>query len=185
MQSLQNHFLIATSALKDGYFERSVTYICEHNEDGAMGLVINQPLEISVPELLKKIEIPTEDKVFEKRAPVYAGGPLSTEKGFVLHRTELGWRQSVNLSKNIMLTTSKDILEQMGTDLGPKDYLLTLGYAGWSAGQLEEELKENAWLTLAANEAIMFDTPIHMRWEAATALLGFNPWQLTSEIGHA
>ena len=158
MQSFKHHFIIAMPSLKDGYFERSVTYICEHNKEGAMGLIINQAIDLSVKGLLEKMEIDTSNKSFEKQIPVHAGGPVSPERGFVLHRSEQGWRNSTPLPGDLMLTTSKDILESIGTDLGPEEYLLTLGYAGWDAGQLEQEVLDNSWLILPADEDLLFNT---------------------------
>ncbi|AWB67202.1 YqgE/AlgH family protein [Saccharobesus litoralis] len=186
MQNLENHFIIAMPTMKDPYFSKTVTYICEHNDEGAMGLVINQPVDIKLDSLLKQIKIDVSaDNLTD--TPVYAGGPVGTERGFVLHRSEAEneWASSINISKELSLTTSKDILQAIGADLGPQDYLITLGYAGWSAGQLEKELQENSWLTIEADSDIIFKQPIHKRWEAATEKLGFNPWQISSDVGHA
>jgi putative transcriptional regulator len=186
MDSLQNHFIIAMPNLNDPYFERSVTFICEHNESGAMGLVINQPIDLSLEGMLKQIKIETIPDTLNNK-PIFAGGPVARERGFVLHRRDMesSWASSVNISETISLTTSKDILEAIGMDTGPEHFLVSLGYAGWEAGQLEEELQSNAWLTIPADPDILFDTPIHKRWEYATEKLGINPWQITSDIGHA
>lgn len=185
MTNLQNYFLIAMPGLEDPFFHRSVTYICEHNEEGAMGLVINQPVSMNVSELLKHIEIEVPENKQLEQTNVYAGGPVATDRGFVLHPPQKGWRSSLKLSDDIMITTSKDILESLGSDQAPKDYLLTLGYAGWEAGQLEQELTENSWLTIPADADILFATPSAHRWQKAADKLGVNLANLSSESGHA
>lgn len=184
MDSLQNNFLIAMPSLKDPFFERSVTYICEHNEEGAMGLVINQPVDISVAGLLEQVDIEVSNSSLE-HIQVFAGGPVGTDRGFVLHSPQEGWRSSLQLSENVMVTTSKDILSSLGSDRAPANYFLALGFAGWEAGQLEDELSENSWLTIPADPNILFNTPVNERWEKATAKLGIDVWQLSSETGHA
>lgn len=185
LTSLENHFLIAMPTMDDPFFARAVTYICEHNNDGAMGLVINQPVDVTVESLLQQLEIvvPSKSPVLQK--PVFAGGPLARDRGFVLHAPDHGWRSSVKLSEQVMITTSKDILEAMGQGHAPERYLLTLGYAGWEAGQLERELAENSWLVIPADAEILFNTPIRERWQRATAKLGIEPWQLGPDVGHA
>lgn len=185
LASLQNHFLIAMPNMDDPFFARSVTYICEHNGEGAMGLIINQPVELSVEDLLTKLEIvvPTENQQLEK--PVYTGGPLARDRGFVLHSAEQQWRSSVQLSDDLVITTSKDILEDMGRGNTPSHYLLTLGYSGWEAGQLEQELAENSWLVIPADSDILFHTPSHERWQKALKKLGVDAWQIVSDVGHA
>lgn len=185
MKSLQNHFLIAMPDLHDSFFERSVTYICEHNEDGAMGLIVNQPVEMSLSKLLEQIEIKVPGDSALQRAPVYAGGPVGTDRGFVLHNPQEGWRSSLQLSDDIMVTTSKDILQSFGSTSAPDKFLLTLGYAGWDAGQLEEELANNSWLTIPADASILFETPSNERWQKATEKLGIDLWQLAPGAGHA
>lgn len=184
MDSLQNNFLIAMPSLKDPFFERSVTYICEHNEEGAMGLVINQPLDISLAGLLKQVDVAVNNSSLEN-IQVFAGGPVGTDRGFVLHSPQEGWRSSLQLSDEVMVTTSKDILDSLGSDRAPSRYLLALGFAGWEAGQLEEELAENSWLTIPADTDVLFNTPISERWEKATAKLGIDVWQLSSDVGRA
>lgn len=185
MQSLQNHFLVAMPDLDDSFFERTVIYICEHNEEGAMGLVINQPVEISLPKLLDHIEINVPGDSSLQNTMVYSGGPVSNDRGFVLHKPQTGWRSSLKLSDDIMVTTSRDILQSLGTAQAPDKFLLTLGYAGWAAGQLEEELGTNSWLTIPADADILFATPSSERWQKATEKLGINPWQLAPGAGHA
>ncbi len=183
--SLKNHFLIAMPGLDDPFFERSVTYICEHNDNGAMGLIINHPVEISVEDLLAKVEIivPLTNQQLGK--PVYAGGPLARDRGFVLHTADLQWRNSIILSDDLAITTSKDILKDIGQGLTPNDFLLTLGYSGWEAGQLESELAENSWLIIPADNDILFRTPSNQRWQKALNKLGIEPWQLVADVGHS
>src|SRR5690554_572898 len=164
MDSLQNNFLVAMPNLKDPFFERSVTYICEHNEEGAMGLVINQPLDITLAGLLKQVDIEVSNSNLEN-IQVFAGGPVGTDRGFVLHSPQDGWRSSLQLSDEVMVTTSKDILESFGSERAPANYLLALGFAGWEAGQLEAELGENSWLTIPADAGVLFNTPTSERWE--------------------
>lgn len=187
MESLKNHFLIAMPSMNDPYFSRSVTYICEHDENGAMGLIINQPIsQLSVSQLLKKMELDNHDSQDnELSRPVYHGGPVSPERGFVLHKSQMPWSSSIQISDQLSITTSKDILQVLGTEATPEQYLITLGYAGWTAGQLEEEIKANSWLTIEADLEILFDTDPGERWEKATKKLGFDIWQLTSQAGHS
>ena len=187
MESLKNHFLIAMPTMDDPYFSRSVTYICEHDDQGAMGLIINQPIgQLSVSQLLKKMELADfgKDKP-DLNSPVYHGGPVSPERGFVLHKSQMPWSSSIQVSDELTITTSKDILQVLGTEATPEKFLITLGYAGWTAGQLEDEIKANSWLTIEADLEILFNTPPEDRWEAATKKLGFDIWQLASHAGHS
>jgi putative transcriptional regulator len=183
--SLQNHFLIAMPALDDQYFSRSVTYILEHNEQGAMGIVINQASTMSFKELISQTDEAAivDDAQLEKI--VVRGGPIHQDRGFVLHSTQPGWKSSLSLTSEIMVTTSKDILSAVGNSSGPRQSIIALGYAGWEAGQLEYEIQENAWLTLRADSEILFDTPIHKKWQTAVNRLGVDVWQLTQQVGHA
>ncbi|SET82883.1 YqgE/AlgH family protein [Thalassotalea agarivorans] len=184
MDSLENHLLIAMPSLDDSFFHKTVTYICEHNEEGAMGLIINLPLNLTVNDLLNHIN--QEDKHLATREQqVLTGGPVAQDRGFVLHSPQPGWRSSLSLSRDIMITTSKDILDALGTEQAPNDFIVTLGYAGWSAGQLEQELQENAWLTIPASTEILFQTPVPQRWQKATELLGIDVGHLSNDIGHA
>ncbi|KMT66393.1 YqgE/AlgH family protein [Catenovulum maritimum] len=185
MQSLKNHLLIAMPSLEDKYFERTVTYICEHDENGAMGIVINHPTDIILTELLEQIEIETTGKSINDKIPVYAGGPVNVERGFVIHSPKKGLKSSLKLSDDIMVTTSRDILESIGTSEEPENVLICLGYAGWDKDQLEEELLENTWITIPATAEILFNTPIHQRWQRATETLGFATWQISDSAGHA
>jgi putative transcriptional regulator len=183
--SLENHFLIAMPSLEDRYFSRALTYICEHNSDGAMGLVINQPTNMNLKSLLNQIDekMPVDDEYAEQI--VLAGGPVSQDRGFILHTSQPGWSSSLQLTPDIMVTTSKDILPSLATDEGPEKSIVTLGYAGWTAGQLEQEIQENSWLTVEADMDILFNTPIHKRWQAAVNKLGVDIWQLAPNVGHA
>ncbi|RUO58785.1 YqgE/AlgH family protein [Pseudidiomarina insulisalsae] len=185
MTNLQNHFLIAMPDMEDPFFHRSVTYICEHNEDGAMGLIINNPVELNVAKVLEQLEIVVPERSVMYDKPVFAGGPLARDRGFVLHAPSAKWNSSAQLSDEVMITTSKDILEAMGRNEAPEKFILTLGYAGWESGQLEQELAENSWLTIPADADILFNTPSSERWQRATEKLGFQSWQLGPGAGHA
>jgi len=184
MESLENQLLIAMPALDDSYFNKTVTYICEHNDEGAMGLIINLPVNVTLNELLTQIDAEKEDAP-ELGQQVLTGGPVSTDRGFVLHSPQKGWNSSLALSDEVMITTSKDILMALGTEKSPEKYMVTLGYAGWGPGQLEEEIIANSWLTTPADGDIIFNTPIEQRWKKATEKLGFDLAHLSSQTGHA
>ncbi|MDC9581307.1 YqgE/AlgH family protein [Xenorhabdus sp. PR6a] len=186
--NLQHHFLIAMPSLSDPYFNRSVVYICEHDQNGAMGLVINKPIaRVSIQSILQKLEITPKDRddTINLNRPVMAGGPLSEEHGFILHTPQSGFSSSIQISEHTMLTTSKDMLEALGTPRQPENVLMTLGYSSWETGQLEKEIMENSWLTVSAEPAIIFNTPIAARWREAASLLGINIANLASQAGHA
>lgn len=186
--NLQHHFLIAMPTLQDPRFKRSVIYVCEHNEEGAMGLVINKPVEqFTVATVLSKLKImpPARDPVISLDKPVFAGGPLADDRGFILHTPRHGFGASIQISPNTMITTSKDVLETLGTPEQPDDVLVALGYAGWEKGQLEQEVLENAWLTIEANTDILFRTPIASRWREAGNLLGIDIRSIANHAGHA
>ncbi len=186
--NLQHHFLIAMPSLQDPLFKRSVIYICEHNDDGAMGLIINKPVEqFTVESVLHKLKImPAErDPAIRLDKPVFAGGPLADDRGFILHTPQEGFGSSIAISEETMITTSKDVLETLGTAQQPQDVLVALGYAGWEKGQLEEELLENAWLTIPADSEILFHTPIASRWREAARKLGIDMHNIVNEAGHA
>ncbi|MGM3188856.1 MULTISPECIES: YqgE/AlgH family protein [Musicola] len=186
--NLQHHFLIAMPGLQDPVFKRTVIYICEHNEDGAMGLVINKPMEqFTVETILKKLKIePTpRDPAIRLDKPVFMGGPLADDRGFILHTPCEGFASSISISDETMITTSKDVLETLGTPDQPQNTLVTLGYSAWESGQLENELLENAWLTAPADSQILFCTPIAERWRAAAKKLGVDIHTIPSEAGHA
>ncbi|CDL81627.1 YqgE/AlgH family protein [Xenorhabdus szentirmaii] len=185
---LQHNFLIAMPSLSDPYFNRSVVYICEHDQNGAMGLIINKPIaQVSIQSILKKLEICPDDRNedIDLDQPVMAGGPLSEEHGFILHTPQSGFSSSIQISEHTMITTSKDMLEALGTPRQPKNILMTLGYSSWEKGQLEKEIMENSWLTVSAKPSIIFDTPIADRWREAASLLGINIYNLASHAGHA
>ncbi|MEX1670616.1 YqgE/AlgH family protein [Zhongshania guokunii] len=182
--TLKNHFLIALPALRDGIFTHSITYLCEHDAKGAMGIVINHPIDMEVDEILEQLDI--DGQIFEHHEPVFAGGPVHTDRGFVLHRRDhQKWEASIEVTDTIALTTSLDILQAIALNRGPSQSLIALGYAGWEAGQLEEELQENTWLTLPASEDILFDVAPAKRVDAALATLGISFAQLGSDSGHA
>ncbi len=184
MISLQNHFLIAMPSLDDEFFQRSVVYLSEHNDKGAMGLVLNVPLDLNLFDLLQQMKLEPGNLELSER-PVLAGGPVHTDRGFVLHTPMAGFHSSLRLTDELMLTSSLDILGTLGTAAAPERYLVALGYASWAAGQLEQELLDNSWLTCEADLALIFDVPLPQRWESAAARLGINVWQLSPEAGHA
>ncbi|MEW6646712.1 MAG: YqgE/AlgH family protein [Pseudomonadota bacterium] len=182
--SLRNHFLIAMPQLADPNFSHTVTYICEHNAEGALGIVINRPLDLTLGEVLQHMQIEPGERV-DTAAPVFSGGPVQTERGFVLHRPVGAWTSTLPVTADIALTTSRDIMNAIGHGEGPQQFLLALGYAGWGAGQLEQEITQNAWLSGPADPAILFDLPVEERWGAAAALIGVDLTLLSSEAGHA
>ncbi len=190
--SLRNQFLIATPCLEAGIFKSSVTYICEHDKDGAMGIIINRPSNLKVQDILTDVcEYEVNDGGESVNAePVMVGGPVGLERGFVLHQLQgeeddSRWASSLRITDEIVLTGSKDILIAMGEGRGPKNYLVVLGYAGWGAGQLEQELADNTWLTSPAQANILFDTPYHLRASAAAKLLGIDMASLATTGGTA
>ena len=185
--SLAHQFLIAMPAMTDPSFSRSLTYICEHNEQGALGIIVNRPSDMALANLFERVNISlAEGPARELGAmPVYFGGPVQTDRGFVLHRPLGHWQSTLEVTEEIGLTSSRDILEEMGSAGLPSDILVTLGYAGWSAGQLEWELSQNAWLTVAADPQVLFATPPGERLAAAMHLLGVDFANLSEVAGHA
>ncbi len=181
--TLTNQFLIAMPALADPNFQRSVTYICEHSPEGAMGIVINRPLDITLGDVLQHMKIPTEGGIGATR--VFMGGPVQPDRGFVLHHPARRWDSTLRITEELAVTTSRDILEHMAEGDGPNDALVALGYAGWGAGQLEQELADNVWLSAPADQHILFDTPWQQRWTAAAKLMGIDLAQISDQIGHA
>jgi putative transcriptional regulator len=181
---LTHHFLIAMPNMADPYFARSLTYICEHNDQGALGLVVNRPIDMTMQSLFERLSLDLKNAEFAD-APVYFGGPVQTDRGFVLHAPAGEWQSTLRVGEAIGLTTSKDILEAVGRGEGPRRVLVTLGYAGWSPGQLEHELSQNAWLTVQAADGIIFETPAEERLPAAMELLGVDFARLQDEAGHA
>lgn len=181
---LRDHFLLAMPSLSEGIFSQSITYICEHGEAGAMGIVINQPLDLSVAEIFEHLDIETRADFADE--PVMAGGPVQLDHGFVLHRRcAQGWEASLQVTPEITLTTSRDVLRAIAEGSGPREHLIALGYAGWSAGQLEQELTANSWLTIPADSDIIFSTPWHSRLSAAAARLGVDMNLISAQAGHA
>ncbi len=181
---LTNHLLIAMPGMGDPNFTHSVTYICEHNEEGAMGITINRPLDVNLGDILDHMEISCTAESVRDR-PVFMGGPVNIERGFVLHTPAGGWESTLKITDDIGLTTSKDILQALAEGAGPTRALIALGYAGWGEGQLETELAENAWLSAEATPEILFDLPIEERWNAAARILGIDMNLLSGEMGHA
>ncbi|MBD3893492.1 YqgE/AlgH family protein [Hydrogenophaga sp.] len=185
-----NHFLIAMPGLNDELFGRSVVFVCEHSERGALGLVINKPADILLPRLFEKVEL-TLGRADLSALPVFHGGPVQTERGFVLHEAlEAGAGESVYASTlsipgGLEMTTSKDVLEALASGAGPRKVFVTLGYASWGEGQLESEIAENSWLTVPAEPGLIFDAPVAERYPRALALLGLQPWMLSRDVGHA
>ncbi len=181
---LTNHFLIAMPGLADPNFFRTVTYICEHSEQGAMGLVINRVMGLQLADIFEQLNIQITDASIAQ-TPVYLGGPVQGDRGFVLHSSDSEWDSTLQVTAEISVTTSMDILQAIATGKGPAHSLVTLGYAGWGAGQLEEELAQNAWLNGPAESDIIFTRASEERWQAAADLLGVDLNLLSSEAGHA
>ncbi len=181
---LRHQLLIAMPAMADPNFSGSVVYICDHSARGALGLVINRPTDLLLATLFDRIDLKLEIAPW-KDTPVFFGGPVQTERGFVLHPATSAYSSTLPVTPEISLTTSKDVLEAVAQGSGPQKMLVTLGYSGWGAGQLEGEIAANAWLTVAANPQILFDTPADERYDAALKLLGVDPTQLSGLAGHA
>ncbi|GAB4391869.1 MAG: YqgE/AlgH family protein [Gammaproteobacteria bacterium] len=182
---LNNHFLIATPALDNGLFEHTVIFMCEHNDNGALGIIINRALNVTLDEILKQMNIRTSKPELASW-PVLYGGPVHPERGFVIHRGHSGWKSSFSIANDISVTTSPDILEAIATGDTPQHILITLGYAGWDKYQLEQEIKQNAWLSCPADIDILFNVPYEERWTRALAKLGVDANRLFSEtIGNA
>jgi putative transcriptional regulator len=191
--NLTHHFLIAMPGLEDASFARSVVYLCEHSARGALGLVINKPSDIKLKNLFEKVDLPLERDDLAA-VPVFHGGPVQTERGFVLHEAVLAgedtpdepvYASTMTIPGGLEMTTSKDVLEALSTGAGPRKVLISLGYSAWGEGQLESELAENSWLTVAADPQVIFDTPVDQRYDKALSLLGLQAWMLSPEAGHA
>jgi putative transcriptional regulator len=181
---LNNQFLIAMPGLADPNFFHTVTYLCQHNKEGALGIVINRPTGMKLGDIFRQMGIETDLKnVLEK--PVFAGGPVQQERGFVIHSPcEQHWDSSISTSESITLTSSRDVLEAIAQGKGPSQFLIALGYAGWGSGQLEKEIVENAWLNTPCGESILYETPVSERWNAAASQLGIDINRLTAPAGH-
>ncbi|HQR87434.1 MAG: hypothetical protein B7Y59_05325 [Burkholderiales bacterium 35-55-47] len=209
--NLTHHFLIAMPSLEDETFAKSVVYVCEHSERGALGLVINKPSDLSMESLFDKVDLSLRHQDL-MNAPVLKGGPVHTERGFVLHDAmlvdvpvgeeaqeaaalsavsdkesakESVYASTMTIPGGLEMTTSKDVLEALSMGAGPKRVLISLGYSAWGEGQLESELAENSWLTVGADTAVIFDTPVEQRYERAMKLLGLEPWMLSNDVGHS
>lgn len=181
---LTDHFLIAMPSLADPNFSQTVTYVCEHNEEGAMGIVINRPLRLTLGDVLSQMEIEPLPGV-DVEQQVLMGGPVQTERGFIIHTPPGDWDSSLKVTEEIAISTSRDILVAISEGKGPSKFLIALGYAGWGAGQLEQEIGENAWLSGPADSAVLFDIPSENRWATAAGLLGIDLNLLSTEVGHA
>ncbi len=192
--NLTHHFLIAMPGLQDEAFARSVVYLCEHSARGALGLVINKPSDINLVNLFDKVELPL-GRADLQATPVFHGGPVQTERGFVLHEAvfasgeahenETVYASTMTIPGGLEMTTSKDVLEALSTGAGPRRVLVSLGYSAWGEGQLESELAENSWLTVNADISVIFDTPVSERYDKALSLLGLQSYMLSPEAGHA
>jgi putative transcriptional regulator len=191
--NLTNHFLIAMPGLDDAIFSKSVVYVCEHTPRGALGLVINKPADIKMAALFGKVDLPLKRQDLSDK-PVFQGGPVQTERGFVLHDPlvpasgtpdQTLYASTMTIPGGLEMTTSKDVLEALSTGFGPRRVLVTLGYSAWGEGQLETELSENSWLTVDADQSVIFDTPIEQRYDKALSLLGLQSWMISSQMGHA
>jgi putative transcriptional regulator len=188
--NLTHHFLIAMPGVSDEPFVRSVVYMCEHSQRGALGLVINKPSDINLKSLFDKVDMPLRRQDLTE-SPVFQGGPVQIERGFVLHEImetgtdESAYGSTMSIPGGLEMTTSKDILEALSTGAGPRKVFVSLGYSAWAEGQLESEISENSWLTVQADPVVIFDTPIEQRYDRALALLGLQSWMLASGVGHA
>lgn len=180
---LGHQFLVAMPALDDENFSHTVTLLCEHNDKGALGLVINRPTDLALRDMLEHMEL--QHGGLKGNPTVHWGGPVQPERGFVVHGPPGGWESSLKLGDELYITTSRDVLLAIGQGRGPTQFFVALGYAGWGAGQLEGELLHNSWLNTPADRGILFELPAQERWEAATRLLGVNVSQLTGQAGHA
>jgi putative transcriptional regulator len=182
--NLTQHFLIAMPNMVDPHFAKSLTFICEHNDQGALGVVVNRPTEMNLHALLEQVSIAADTEVF-KSVAVHFGGPVQVDRGFVLHTPVGAWQATLAVGSEIGLTTSKDILQAVARGEGPRQMIVTLGYAGWAPGQLEHELAQNAWLTVQAKPEVIFDLPPEERLSAAMSLLGIDYAKLSDVAGHA
>jgi putative transcriptional regulator len=181
---LTNQFLIAMPLMADPNFSRTVTYVCSHNDDGAIGIVINRPMEIELGEVFAQMNIDGSDTAPNSQT-VYQGGPVHRDRGFIIHRPAADWDSTIRVTDELAVSTSRDILEAISNGTGPEDTLVALGYAGWGAGQLEDEMGQNAWLSGPASTKIIFHTPPGRRWEYAAAAMGIDLQALSNDVGHA
>ena len=184
MESLTNHFLIAMPGLADPNFSRTVTLICEHSSEGAMGLIINRPIDLNLRQILQQMNI-EGDAAGKLDLPVHLGGPVQGNRGFVVHEPLGSWESTLAVSESLGVSTSRDILVALAHNRGPEHSFLALGYAGWAPGQLEREIAENTWLSGPVDRSILFETPAEQRWGAAANLLGIDLTAISDEAGHA
>jgi len=184
ISSLANHLLIAMPSLKDPNFERTVIYVCEHHEQGSVGLIINRPLQFPISLVFEQLHI-EPIRLEQNRMPLMFGGPVQPERGFVIHKPMGGWRSSLFLQDEVTVTTSNDIIRAIAEDKGPRDVLVTLGYAGWVDDQLEKEVIDNVWLVCPYKSEILYEVPFEKRWEYAGSTIGIKMNQISSDIGHA
>ncbi len=182
--NLTDNFLIAMPSLEDPYFSRALVYICEHTENGALGIIVNRPLDMTLAGLFEKIDIKLENAALAKM-PVYFGGPVQLDRGFVLHRPSGHWQSTLKVNDEVGLTSSRDVLDSVASVGLPSEIIVSLGYSGWDAGQLEDELGQNSWLSVPAKSAILFDLPPEERLPAAMQKLGISFSQLSDVAGHA
>ena len=183
-ERLTNHFIIAMPGLMDENFNQAVTYICEHDQNGTFGIIINRESEITLDDVMQQMNIPYRQQD-NKNVPVYTGGPVQANRGFILHRPTGNWDSSLIVNDTVALTTSRDILEAIAENKGPDDNIIALGYAGWGPGQLEQEMADNTWLSCPAEEQIIFNTPVEDRWQAAAKLIGVDVQLMSNDAGHA
>ena len=184
-ENLTKQLLIAMPSLRDPNFSHTVTLICEHNEYGAMGIIINQPTSMSVEELIDRLDTKNKSETVPNHNPVFAGGPVHINRGFILHDSDREWESTHMIDNDLKLTTSEDILIDIGKGAGPENSIVALGYAGWGPGQLEQELADNAWLTVPYEAKIVFHTPVEKRWKTAADKLGIDLHLISNEAGHA
>lgn len=182
--NLKNHFLIAMPNLLDPNFHQSVTYICEHDQNGAMGLMLTQTTNYLLGELLQQLKIPCKAPEIGQRKIMF-GGPVEIQSGFILHRPPGNWQSSLHVTDEITVTTSQDILESLAAGQGPQENIVTVGYAGWGAGQLEQELVDNSWLTYPADAEMLFKTSPDQLWHTTANALGIDLSLLSGDVGHA
>jgi putative transcriptional regulator len=181
--NLTNHFLIAMPGMVDPFFAKTVTFLCQHSAEGALGIIVNRPSDLTLGDIMQQMNIEVHERGVGNQ-PVYFGGPVQPERGFVLHEARGRWDSTLQVSDGIALTTSRDILEAIGQGMGPRKILVALGYAGWGKGQLEREMVENSWLNAPADKSILFEYPSSQRWKAAAESMGVDISLLTAQAGH-
>jgi putative transcriptional regulator len=181
---LNNQFIIAMPSLLDPIFHHTVTFLCQHTKEGALGIVINRSAEMKLGEIFKQMEIKVKSPTASE-TPIFAGGPVQQDRGFVVHTKGKDWDMTLQVSEDISLTTSRDVIEAIAADEGPEQFLIALGYAGWGEGQLEQEILSNSWLNTPSAKQILFHTPVSQRWNAAASQIGLDITRLTTPAGHS